>query len=67
MKTTKFAGSDQTYSVIVVYGHTDIRGSFSIIQFGGIYIISLVQQEWKSFSANYTIILLSHPFGNELC
>ncbi len=67
MKTTKFVGSNQTYSVIVVYGRTDIWRSFSIIQLGGIYIISIVQQEWKNFSANYTIILLSHPYGDEPC
>jgi hypothetical protein len=35
MKTTKFARSNQTYNAIVVYGHTDIRKSFSVIQFGG--------------------------------
>ncbi len=50
-------------SVVVVYGHNDIWKSFSIIQFGGIYIIFLVQQQWKIFSANYTIIFLSHLFG----
>ncbi len=67
MKTTKFTISNQTYSVIVVFGHIDIWRSFSIIQFGGIYIIFLVQQKWKSFNANYTIIFLFHPFGNEFC
>jgi hypothetical protein len=67
MKTSKFLRSNQTYNVIVVYGQINIRRSFSIIQFGGIYIIFIVQQEWKSFGANYTIILLSHPYGNEPC
>jgi hypothetical protein len=52
--------------VIVVYGCIDIIRSFSIIQFGGIYIISIVQQEWKNFNANYTIILLSHPMEMNL-
>jgi hypothetical protein len=67
MKTTKFVGSNQIYNVIMLYGHTNIRRNFSIIQFGGIYIIFIVQQEWKSLGANYTIILLSHPYGNEPC
>jgi hypothetical protein len=67
MKTNEFVGSNQMYIVIVVYGRTDIQRSFSIIQFGGIYITFVVQQEWKNFSANYTIILLSHPYGNEPC
>jgi hypothetical protein len=67
MKTTEFVGSNQTYSVIVVYGRTDIQRSYSIIQFGGIYIIFVVQQEWKNFNANYTIILLSYPYSNEPC
>jgi hypothetical protein len=61
MKTTEFAISNPTYNVIVVYGRIDVRKSFSIIQFGGIYIISIVQQEWKNFSANYTIILDTLP------
>jgi len=61
MKTTEFAISNPTYNVIVVYGHIDVRKNFSIIQFGGIYIISIVQQEWKNFSANYTIILDALP------
>jgi hypothetical protein len=35
MKTTKFAGSNQMYNAIVVYGRTNIQKNFSIIQFGG--------------------------------
>jgi len=67
MKTTEFASSNLIYSVIVVYGHTSIWGSFSIFLIWGDLHIYLVQQEWKNFSANYTIIFISHSFGNEFC
>jgi hypothetical protein len=47
-KTTEFAGSNQMYNVIVVYGRIDIQKTFPLFNLGGFTLYSLFNKSGKT-------------------